>query len=77
MSLYAMCSSLGFLTEYDIRLPDYKTMDNADKYLQVYAVHNNYAMYIFILLQSWLGWEYKPFVPKTVSITVLVLCHCD
>ena len=23
-------------------------------------------------LQSWLGWEYKPYVPKTVSINVYV-----
>lgn len=40
----------GFLTEFEIGLPDYKTMADADEYLQ-----------------SWLGWEYKPFVPKTGS----------
>jgi endoglycosylceramidase len=40
----------GFLTEYDIGLPDYTTMDDADKYLQ-----------------SWLGWDYKPYVAKTGS----------
>lgn len=30
-----MDSVTGFLTEFDIRLPDFKTMDDADKYLQV------------------------------------------
>ena len=33
---FTLCFSLGFLTEYDIGLPDYTTMDDADKYLQVY-----------------------------------------
>ena len=33
--VYNMFLSVGFLTEYNINLPDYKTMDDADKYLQV------------------------------------------
>ena len=36
--MLTMCFSVGFLTEYGIGLPDYKTMGDADKYLQVCVV---------------------------------------
>ena len=57
-------------------------MGDADKYLQVcvvslglpYYVCKHTTMICIIIFyifynntQSWLGWEYKPYVPKTVS----------
>ena len=51
-------------------------MDEADKYFQVrYGLqHNLTEIFIWgpLHMQSWLGWEYKPYVPKTVSINVYV-----
>ena len=71
---------IGFLTEYGIGLPDYKTMDDADKYFQVQCMADEVVapyLALFYATTVMVGMGVQTLCPKDRKFTQLVSCCAE